>query len=343
MELFERELFLYRLLAGYLRFKSDNVNLKIITPPLEVIYESQEIYNDIYMEARSNSCLTQEELIEMMMDKGLWQEEDNEQLNVVLPKHIEFWKVEIYQNFHKKADREKIRTFLNTAKTAISDLFSKKHMFDHYSQHGLATFARWQYVAENTVYDYNNNKYDFSEINITNILEFLNRHQISEGVVRELSRSEPWRSMWIAGKKTKTLFPNAATNLSDDQRRLVNWSGLYDSISEHSESPPEEMLDDDDAIDGWLIVMNREGKKARDKASIEKRVGTPNEGEQFIVASDKGEAQKIYELNDPTSRMIIKQRLAIIDKMGEAEDKNFVDVQREMNSGTGQIMMKGRR
>jgi hypothetical protein len=29
--------------------------------------------------------------------------------------------------------------------------------------------------------------------------------------------------------------------------------------------------------------------------------------------------------------------------MGEAEDKNFVDVQREMNSGTGQIMMKGRR
>ena len=107
MELFERELFLYRLLAGYLRFKSDNVNLKIITPPLEVIYESQEVYNDIYMEAKSNSCLTQEELTEMMMDKGLWQEEDNEQLNVVLPKHIEFWKVEIYQNFHKKADREK--------------------------------------------------------------------------------------------------------------------------------------------------------------------------------------------------------------------------------------------
>ncbi len=342
MEVFEREFFIYRILAGYARYSSRDTKLKIYNPSIDVLYESQEIYNEIYREAKCNDCLTQEDIIDMMLSRGIWTDYDNNQLEVILPKHIEYFKVEIYQNFHKKKEVEQIRKYLNTAKTSVASLFSKKHSFDHYSQHGLATFARWQYIAENTTYSYDGHKYDFSCVNITNILDFMNKQQLSESIIRELSRSEPWKSMWVAGKKTKSLFSKSSIELSDDQRRLINWSGTYDSISEHSESPPEEMIDDDDAIDGWIIVKNKEAKKAKEKADIEKRTGAKQDGEQFIVASDKDEAKKIYDMNDPTSRMIIQQRLAVIDKLGVAEDKNFIDVQREINAGTNQIM-RGRR
>lgn len=339
MESFEREFFVYRILSSYIKYKSNSLELKIIKPSVDTIYESQCLYMEVYQESLENNCLSAEEILSMMVSKELWTDEDTNQLDVVLPKHLDFWKVELYNNYTNKVQVGQIRGYLETVKSSLQDLFKRRHLFDHYTQHGLATFARWQYIIENTTVNYDGSKHDFKNININTILEAVNKSQLSETVIRELSRTEPWRSMWSAGKKSGLLFSSAVTDLSDEQRRLINWSTLYDNINEYDDCPSEEIINDDDALDGWMIIKNKENKKAKEKAAIEKRVKRGEDGETFIVAESKEEAAKIYEMNSPTARMIVQQRLNDIRKSDkELVDTDFADIQRGLNRGTGQII-----
>lgn len=332
MEVFERDFFVYRLIAGYYRYRVEDELLKIISPSLDIQYYGQEVYAETLMAARNADISTDEDMLALLQSRGLWTPYDEDQFANVLPKHIEYWKTELCKEFDNKLQRPKIQLHLDTARNAHNELFRRRHSFDHYTQHGLATFARWQAIVEECTLRTDGGKYDWSHVNINNVLEFLNKSFINETMIRELARNEPWRSMWLAGKKTNNLFGKAAVELSDEQRKIINWSGLYDNVSEYPDCPEDALIDCDDAFDGWLILKGKENKKSKDEEKLKKKTGGAKDApEQFLIAQDKEEAKKIYDMNDATSRMVIQQRLHVINKLGTAKDTDFADVQRGMN------------
>lgn len=74
---------------------------------------------------------------------------------------------------------------------------------------------------------------------------------------------------------------------------------MYDSIAESPESPSDEIILDDDMLDGWLIIQRRERelrtkqKAAEDVISNEK---IANSDEVFIVAKSEEDIQKLNHL-----------------------------------------------
>jgi len=350
MELYEREFFIYRLISKYQRYKCANKVLKILNPTVDILYEGQEVYLETLELAKENEVATEEEINNLMRDREMWSDYDEEQLTTILPKHIEYWKVEIFNNFDNTKYRKQLELHMEAARSGLADFFRRKHIFDHYTQHGIATFARHQRIVEMSTVNMDGSQYDWSEASIYSALDFISKNTINENIIRDLARNEPWKSMWIAGKKTNNLFILPASELSDEQRRLVNWSGLYDSVSEYTDSPSEEIFNHDDAFDGWLILKNREQEKTRSEEKIKKRSNHSNDAPEVVMVMtdvDKDNPEKfrkeVYGMNDPTSRMIVNNRLSVISKADrEIKDTDFADIQRDITRGVGNII-KGHR
>jgi hypothetical protein len=87
-------------------------------------------------------------------------------------------------------------------------------------------------------------------------------------------------------------------------------------------------------FDGWMILQRRDNEKNRNKNRTEKMLEGKNlnkAGEIFIMANSKEEAQNIYDLNDATSRHIIKERESVINRANDIVDVSHLpDMQREL-------------
>lgn len=321
MQNYECELLIYRISSRYLKFD----NLEIRYPTLNTLYEAQEIYNETVKSSEGVMC-DDDILLEMLNRDLITQYEDN-QLEDVLPKHLEQWKMDLYENFNNEEERARIKKYISVVKNELNSLFIKKHAYDHLTIHGVATFSKWYYIIENSTFK-NNEKYDFGDKKIASVLEFYNRNVVTEEMIRQIARTEPWRSIWSAGKKNGQIFPYTAVELTDDQRRLINWSGLYDNIQEYDDCPSEEIIDCDDALDGWLLKKKKERDSKKNESSYKNKIEKfkPN-AEVFIPTSNKQEARKIYDLNNQQNRNIINNRLDLINKSkGDVRDLDFADV-----------------
>ena len=352
MHQYEREFLVSRICAGYLKYDGD-IELKILSPTSDIIYEAQCVYMDTLKKAERDNCLTDNEILHILYSKNLWTEEEEKELEDVLPKHLEWWKVEYFEKFDNTSERARIRIFLDKVKTELHSLFSKKHFFDHLTSHGVATYARWQYIIEKCTVTMNGDRFDWDGISITDVMEFINQNQISETTLREVARNEPWRSIWAANKSGHNLFGKPAVDLSEEQKRLITWSTLYDNIAGSPDCPSSAVIEDDDALDGWLIKQHRESQENKKRDEVSKKIyGMPTSGDVFIPVSDedinarfsKKDAKKIYELNDAKGRAIVQSRLSALAKHGQLEESELPDVRMENNMATTRAIsraMKG--
>lgn len=150
--------------------------------------------------------------------------------------------------------------------------------------------------------------------------------------IRELAKMDLWRSIWNCNKiHGGLLFNRTPTDYSRDQINLCSFSIMYDNVFEHPESPNEKIIDDNDALDGWLILQRKKSDSEKLKnEKLTKNSKIANSQEQFIMASSPEEAELIYNMNTDDAKNIIKQRFELIDKKGQVKDFEFADRQNEI-------------
>ena len=142
-------------------------------------------------------------------------------------------------------------------------------------------------------------------------MEHYNSNKISTSQFRYVARNDPWRSMWNTGKKMNGVFEKPSSELTKDQVALCSYSSMYDNVYESSEAPSEKIVDDDDCLDGWFIHQRREYEKQKKQKQTDDMIKNPkiaNSQEVFLMAKDQEEANKIYDVNHPGVRQIIKDR-----------------------------------
>jgi hypothetical protein len=129
------------------------------------------------------------------------------------------------------------------------------------------------------------------------------------------------------------MFPGPVSEWTDDQRSLVSFSQMYDSIYEHPECPSEAVIDDDDTLDGWMIFQKRKVEKAKKQQSIdEMNPNLKNAGEVFLFGKNSNEVEEIMSLNSPEALHKIKEKINFINKFGSTEDSSLPDVKRDLIS-----------
>ena len=158
---------------------------------------------------------------------------------------------------------------------------------------------------------------------------FLEMDIITVESIRELARSDPWRTMWNLGKES--CLKVRSSEYTDDQRTLVTFAKMYDNAYQNMECPPDIVFEDDDMFDGWLIDQRREREKDQKQKQVDKVGNVPDSAQEvFVFAPTREDADKVYDLNTPDARVKIQQRQKFIENNESVEAKDLPDTKLEL-------------
>ena len=232
MEPYEREFYISRVCAGYLKYKI-NSELSVYIHPLSIDqkYDANEVYRDAYNEAMLNEVMTDDECLDMLLKYDLWDDEKEESMEK-LGKDIEELKVQMYNSYFKQELKTTIRKGIKKAETKLFSLLEQRSAYDFLTCKGYAIHCRYFWMLENATKYPDGKPYDWRHLDLAKMLAYYHGEQISDSELRELAKTEPWRSTWSSAKRNGPIFSKSGVELTSDQKSLVAWSSMYDNIHE---------------------------------------------------------------------------------------------------------------
>ena len=329
-------IYLSRILSGFYLFLYKNTRYKLVYPDISIKYEAELYAEEEYEKNKFNDWITEDSIIDSLVSMGVWNYNGDDNLKN-LEKQIEDLKVDLYKNFLNPSKLKSLRRTLSNTKNAYSRQYDIRHSLDSYTAVGFSQILKNQYILIHSLYNQNNNKIfqDINniDINLLNILSnIISENTLDISIFRQIVRHDIWKNYWSAN--SDHIFEKSVINWTDEQKTLVVLTKMYDSAYQHPECPPDSVFEDDDMFDGWMILQRRENEKNKNKNRTEKLLEgkkLDKAGEVFIVANSKQEAQNIYDLNDHSSRHIIRERESVIKQSNDTiQDANLPDVQRNL-------------
>lgn len=342
-------LYISRILSGFYIFICGNQKYKLMYPGISVKYDADIYAEQIYEDAKFNEWIRDEDIIYTLIDMGVWTHNGDDNLRS-LEQQIEDKKVELFNNCLNPNLSKSIRKTLSNIRLSYNRQFEIRHSLDHLTADGYSQTLRNQYLLIHSLYYYNNepvfpcmDNVDYQLLN--KLSSIINENIIDITTYKIIARSDLWKNYWSANNTM--LFNKPTVDWTDEQKTLVVLTKMYDSAYQHPECPSDNIIEDDDMFDGWMILQKRENEKIKNKNRTEKllegkKLGKA--GEIFIAANSQEEAFNIYNLNDNTSRHIIKERENILkNTKGSIDDANLPDVQRNIQVQKNQLMMSKRK
>ena len=345
------EKILNRIIQGRLRIRLGDLVLFIDEPSNHLVEESFEIYEDTYNKAYFSGVYVDQEIVELLLENDLWSPFDDRAADE-LEKKIEDLKVEAFQNYYNRKKLIGIKRQIKSISMQIGKYRHKKKQLDHVTCRGVANFARQCWIISKTTKNVDGTDFDFNKVPITKVLETYSENTIDVSAIRRVARTEPWRVMWIASIRQGNAFGSKTSDLDKNQLALISLSQMYDNVYEAPECPKQEIIDDDDCLDGWFIFERRKREKEKKQREADNLVSNPkiaNSQEIFLMAGDQEQAREIGDLNTDHAKMIVKQRNQQIEQAesGQIHFKNLTDVQQERHiaatqAGIAQTKSRGR-
>ena len=338
------EILLHRILCGKLYFYFKGEKYELVSPDNSVRYEADILYNSIINDEKYNDWIREENMTEIMIDLGIWHNGMNTLIKQLQTK-IDNLKVELFQSFAAISKQPKIRNNLYSSKAQLGKMLSSKHDFFNHTLEGYASSIKNEFIICNTLYKNNKKVLNYQNNNATTYTFFndlileINKYAISVEDIKKVAKSDNWKSYWNANKVN--VFPGSVTEWTDDQRGLVNITKMYDSVYEHPECPNEKVIEDDDMLDGWMIVQKRKNEKEKNQKTIDEL--NPNlkkAQEVFLMANNQEDAENIINLNSQEGLRRLNQKIATINRLGSAEDTQLPDVQMDLMNQASQARKK---
>lgn len=334
----QRESLISRIISGELYCTVGGVDYVLKQPDKSLRYKAQRIYEECLLEGTFSEWLDETEAVNALIRFDLWKDVGFSAIET----RIEELKIELFKSFLQTDKLKDTRKLLNAVRDKYNEMLNTKHSLDYATITGYATMVKSQFLIASGLYyldgtrvwidkDISNADY----ILLENIMSYVNSNRISLESFRELARTEPWRGYWTLNKNS--VFTGNVIDWSEEQRTLALFSRMYDSVYDSSECPTDDIINDDDLLDGWMLIHKRKRDKERMETQLESILGKDKKHQQFhqnklknaqevfLPAKDAQEAEKINSLNDFEGRMIKKQRDALIKAKGEVTDSNFQD------------------
>lgn len=339
-------IYLSRILSGFFIFFYNGQKYKLMYPDISVKYEAEVYALEEYENNKFNDWIHDESIIDALVSMGVWTYNGDTNL-ISLEKQIEDLKVDLYKNVLNPNQIKTIKKTLHNVRNTYNTQYNIRHSLDHYTPHGYSEMIKTYYILVHSIYD-KNDKLVFSDVDnvdykyFENLSDIINQNTIDIPLYKTIARSDLWKNYWSAN--SEDLFGKATINWTDEQKTLVVLTKMYDSAYQHPECPPDNVFDDDDMFEGWMIHQRRENEKSKNKQRTEKMLEGKKlnkAGEIFLVANSQEEANNIYSLNDNTERHIIRERNKIIQSSSSAIDATKLpDAQRELINQINQQVKK---
>lgn len=321
-EYLEREYLVNKILSGCVACEFAGKPVLVYEPTPLVKVQAHDVYKRELRRAFLEGVPSEESMRELLIKKGMWDILREGELNQ-LPDKIEGLKVELYNAYFRFRRRDQIKKSIDTLRFREVQLSKEREVFKHASAEGHALACRNKhlicasafYADKTPVFRDDYDKYTASELEL--FIQSYLEAKVDENLIRKIAREEPWRSIWSAGKSEGSVFGLSSSLLSNEQRMLVIWSKMYDSIYESPECPPEEVIDDDDCLDGWLVLQGKKREQER-KSSHGYKPGDKlsKADEVFIPVDNPDDVQRVQAMNTPDAIFRKQQRMSALERAG---------------------------
>lgn len=329
---------IYRILSGKLLFSCGGKNYTLFFPKPSLKYKANLIYESIINDEKYNEWIRSENLDKYMRYLGVW---DN-QLAIFMKnseKEIENLKVSLFNNRLNSKLTDRTRGQLNNLRLRVNELAALKHSYYKQTLEGYADSIKQEYIIINTVYHKGKKVFDrfksrSNALHIfNNILEEIDQQSLSDSDYRKMAKSDLWRSFWNVGKQK--IFKSPVSEWTSEQLSLVSYTMMYDSVYEHPEKPPENVINDDDMLDGWMITQRRNMEKNQKQDQILKGSSKLGKAQEVFIFTDSEDGVKeIMSMNSDEAILDIKQREYTIGKNDTIEQSKLPDIQKDLINRT---------
>ncbi len=303
------------------------------------------VYNEVYEDNLYKDFILSEDLkhylINFKLISPLHDEivKDNEL-------RLENAKVKLFSEY---IDNKKIKNNKNTIssiRNTLSKLYNDFQSISFLVLEHFAENAKYEFLIKNTLYYYRTDTLVFDQEHIdsvffNNIVQEISKASIDMSMYKKIARNEYWRNYYTNNKNN--LFPYAAIYYSEEQKALLNLSNMYDRIYEHPECPNENIIEDDDALDGWMILQKRQNLKQKKEKGVDNMVSEKikNSKEVFFMSgNDKEQTKDILDLNSSAGLQKIKARTQAVQDNQSVEEHQLADVRQELRARLQELNRK---
>lgn len=326
----EKLALIYRIVSGYTIIK----DYVIDTATDSLLNESLTVYNQAIEINRFEGLMTKDFAKNVLIAKTIWNVNDDNNL-IELDKSLDDCKLELYNNYGMPSSQiEKIRNRLDIIKKAKIQKLNIKHSLDRFTIEGLADYMAEMHVFSKLVLNKNYERINVNGVLLEKIIQQYKLTWPSNTDLRLIARSEPWRSFW-------SINPNCFRVLGDEQKALIMFSKMYDTVYDHPDRPEEAVINDDDMLDGWFISMKKkaEAEKSKNKQNILTN-RHPTAQEIFVASVDKSgrpltdqEVNEISNMNDIKAKITKKEITELVKQKGVVRDMDIPSVRLEIVNG----------
>lgn len=308
----ELESMIARILAGVTFFKSGETLYKILeaTPEQHVLadYIIDEACEDLIF---GDNFIPRGEAEIIHQRMGTWTSQDNSSIKTS-EEHIDDLKIALYKTMMSKKKQEMIKKQLDGVRKALHKAYFKREAIYASTIETHKQLLKEKFLIAINITDLKG-KFYYTIDNfwtqdaylMDKAVDHMNTKFIPQEGIREASRKQPWRSYWNASKAD--VFSKPLAELGSSQRLIITYSQMYDNARQHPECPPDNVFEDDDLFDGWMLHDNKKRVKEQRQKTIDGTVG--NKGDEvFVVAHDQEEANEIFDVNHDQERFQVKRR-----------------------------------
>jgi hypothetical protein len=318
MNLDQKTKLLYCIISDYDTVFINNKKYIIKCPTSDLLYRAQLLYDNIIYNHRFNEWMGVQDCVDHLTNIGKLPL-NFEQKCQEIQSFIEDKKVELYKSAIQLDKVKQIRKQLQQAKYLLDKLYDIQASLESFTVLGYAKLNKLQYIIRHTTY-YKNKLCDYMSNNLLmSIIRELHKNVIPPEQFRELARTDPWRSYWGI---VDNPFSQNVIDLDYNKRILISYSKMYDNVYESIDCPEENIIHDDDMLDGWMIVQRNKKQEQRNQSStndIVSNLGSKytNATEIFLPTPDVAQANAIHSMNTAKSKHVQKQRQSMINKQGQ--------------------------
>ena len=342
-----REYFIYRERAGFYNVDVAGNRLRIYAPTVEQELEACSIFVESYDESFAQGIMTDEQMFDWMIEHGVWSQEDDKAMEG-LKKDLNKLRMEIFNARNNEVLKERIRLYIRAGERQTKNLLKKRYNYYDKTCEGVAALAKEVSLIKDCTF-MGDEPYNFNECSPSSVAQAYKGHTLEEEQIRDLTRNEPWKTLWSIKEKTDvTLFNNESRELNINQKNLIIWASVYDSIQESVDCPADDVVEDDDMLDGWFVHQTEKRKREKAEFDFENTTNEKikNADEVFIVANTERDRDRVEGLNHVHGRMVKKEREALLmhkhkNADGSTGQGEFRDEQLKMTTASNK-MYKGK-
>lgn len=311
----------------------------LYNPTYALLYKSYIIYEEIYHQNKFGDFKTDQQNIITLVKNQLCSFNVDTQINELRQK-LDNTKLLLYRAKTRFTELKSYRKRLEQLTDQLTKLLSIRHSLDYLTLEDFAERYRLLYLIRNSLYDFNNNKIAPSDSLVNNILIYTQKHNVNYNQLRVICRTDPWIVHWTTHKRQVFNFTDQYV-LSDEQQMALSISEMLDSIKQCPNPPSDEIIQDDDMLDGWKLNRIKENEEQMKEQKMNQKYGDKG-GEVFIPVSSREEAEYVNSMNTGQGNLIKARREAAIRQGGQLRETQLPDQQERLRTLSNQKFMERR-